>query len=164
MEFLISHQYPKDTKNIFNLLTSQEYLEKKFSAIGSENVQILECGPNKGTFIVKNQRDVQSDPPSVIKKFVKATNTLTTTDNWEITDSDKKEGTFDIQIKGMPIKMNGTLSLKPNDSGCTYDIRFNISVKIPLVGKKIAQLIKEDVQTNQEEDYMFTKEYLKAIN
>ena len=121
---------------VFNLLTNRDYLEKKFVATGSQNIQILECGHNDNTFTIKNIRDVESDPPAAIRKFVKATNTLTTTDNWEMTDDIEKKGTFEVDVKGLPIKMKGDLALKPNDKGCTYEIIFNVS-DIPSVWRSI---------------------------
>lgn len=160
MGFTVKHSYSTDANTLFKTFTDKEYLVKKFEACGATNVTIEKCEENNGEFLIVCTRDVPSNPPGFAKKFLKSTNTITETDVWQITDGDVRNGTFTIDIKGAPIKVNGTLKITADGDGCANEIETNVKVSIPLIGGKIAKFVEEDTKNSLDEDYKFTKGYV----
>ncbi|OQY11326.1 MAG: hypothetical protein B6I31_05120, partial [Desulfobacteraceae bacterium 4572_19] len=132
-------------------------LVKKFEACKATNVTIDKCEEANGEFVIVCTRDVPSNPPGFAKKFLKSTNTITETDTWNVSD---KTGTFIIEIKGAPIKVNGTLAITSDGDGCVNTIETNIKCSIPLVGGKIAGFVEDDTKGSLEDDYNFTKGHI----
>jgi len=135
----------------------------KFAATGAKNITMLQCGESGGNVVIKNQRDIPSNPPAFAKKFIKGMNTVTGTDTWHSFDDDVKKGSFTLDIKGVPVKISGNLTLQPTDEGCDYIIEFMAKINIPLIGKKLGQLFEDDTRANQDDDYKFTMKYIESL-
>jgi hypothetical protein len=161
MKFTVTHAYDKDTKTVFKVLTDESYLVKKFEATGAKNIQILQCSKTGKDFVIRRQMDIPANPPELLKKFVKAMNTVVAKDTWKSFDKDVKTGVFELDIKGVPISMTGTLTLKPTKKGCDYVVEFDAKCSIPLIGGKLLSLAENDTRANQKLDYEFTKKYLE---
>lgn len=163
MKFTITHSYPKDSETVFNVLTDESYLMKKFETTGAKNIEIPVCAQKNGDFVITRKMDIPANPPGFAKKFIKAMNTVNATDTWHSFDGETKTGVFELGVKGVPASLSGTITLNPTKQGCDYVIEFEVKVNIPLIGGKIAKLIEDDTRANQALDYAFTKEYLKSL-
>ena len=161
MKFTITHAYDKDVETVFKVLTNPSYLAQKFEATGAKNIQVLECGRSGREFVIRSQMDIAAKPPELLKKFIKATNTVVAKDTWRFFDKELKTGVFEIDIKGMPITMKGVLILRPTEKGCEYIIESEAKCGIPLVGGKILAIVERDTRDNQKLDYEFTRNYLE---
>ena len=163
MKFTITHDYLQDTQTVFKVLTDESYLVRKFEATGAKNINILECRESKGRFIIRRKLDIPANPPQLLKRFVKSMNTVISTETWLSFDKDFKTGVFDLNIKGVPISMSGTIALKPTKKGCNYIIESDAKCSIPLIGGKLLSLVENDTRTNQKLDYEFTRKYLENL-
>jgi len=163
MKFTITHAYDTDTETLFKVVSDPTYLVKKFEATGAKNIQILECGPDGSGFVIRSQMDIPAKPPELLKKFIKAMNTVVAEDTWKSFDKELKTGVFEIDIKGMPITMTGFLHLRPTKKGCEYIIESEARCSIPIVGGKILSIVERDTRDNQKVDYEFTRNYLKNL-
>jgi len=163
MKFTITLAYANDTDTVFSVLKDASFLIKKFESTGAKNISIPVCEEKNNTYVITRKLDLPANPPGFAKKFVKAMNTVTATDTWHSYDGGKKDGTFDISIKGLPVSITGTLCLNPTKQGCDYIVEFDAKVHIPLIGKKIEKLIESDTRANLEMDYQFTKAYLANL-
>jgi hypothetical protein len=163
MKFTITLAYAKDTETVFKVLTDTAYLIQKFEYTGAKNISIPECGEKDNTFVVTRKLDIPANPPGFAKKFIKAMNTVTATDTWLSYDKKTKNGKFVINIKGMPVDIDGDLTLQPTKQGCEYIVDFDARVHIPLIGNKIAKIIENDTRANLAKDYDFTRKYLAAL-
>jgi len=163
MEFTIKHSYPVSVNTAFKMLTDEDYLQEKFETTGSTNIEIMKCEEEGDVFVIENKREIPANPPGFAKKFIKAKNKVVGKDIWDLSGKKTKKGTFELDIKGAPIKLSGNLALNPTKNGCDYIIDFKVKVGIPLIGGKIAKLVEADTRKNQELDYEFTIEYLKNL-
>jgi len=163
MEFTITHSYPVSVETAFKMLTDEDYLQEKFEATGATNIEIMKCKKEGDVFVIENKREIPANPPGFAKKFIKARNKVVGKDVWDLSGKKTKKGTFELDVKGAPIKLSGDLTLKPTKNGSDYIINFNVKVGIPLIGGKIAKLVEADTRKNQESDYEFTIEYLESL-
>lgn len=163
MQFTITHSYEKDTQTVFNTLTDETYLMQKFAATGAKNIKVIELGPTSEGHVVHLQMEIPSNPPEILKKFIRPMNAMTSRDVWTSTDKETKSGGFVVDIKGVPISLTGKSLLKPTNKGCDYIIEFEAKCGIPFIGGKLLSLVEKDTRANQQMDYAFTKKYLEGV-
>jgi hypothetical protein len=163
MKFTITHAYDKDTETVFKVLTDESYLIKKFEATGAKNIQILQCKQAGKEFVIHRQMDIAANPPDLLKKFLKVMNRVVAKDTWRSFDKELKTGVFEVDIKGVPISIAGTITLKPTGKGCEYIVDFDAKCSIPLIGGKLLSLVEKDTRANQKVDYEFTCKHLANL-
>ena len=66
---------------------------------------------------------------------------MTQTDEWRRNDDGSWSGTFDVDVKGAPVHISGTMSLSPVAAGPRHDVALDLQVKVPIIGGKIADLV-----------------------
>jgi hypothetical protein len=64
---------------------------------------------------------------------------------------DKGDGTygghFDVTMDGVPQKTKGSTLITSNDDGTThYEIEMDVSIKVPLIGDRIAKASKGELE------------------
>ena len=72
------------------------------------------------------------------RKVLSPTNTMVQTDTWTAAGDGSWDGTVEVEVKGAPVKMSGTMRLEPDGDDTTMHLTLSMSVKVPLVGGKIA--------------------------
>jgi len=151
--------YDISVDDLFNLLTDESFLSARYEAGGARNISINECAQDGDVFRIRWTREVPADPPGFAKKFLSEWNEMDETVEWH-SQGDAKHSTYTGSPAGaVPIEITSTGDIRPDGDGCVYDITVNVNVKIPLVGKKIAQLVETDIAKSLDTEYEFTKNY-----
>jgi len=159
MSIKVIHSYSKDTETFIKIFLDKDFIEKKYNSIGATNVSVLEHGEKDGKFIVKTQRDVAVELPNFAKKILKPTNTIIETDIWDLS-GDVKTCSFDIDSSGVPVKMNGTMTVKDTENGCENHLVIETKVNVPLIGGKIAKIVEKATNESVEAEYQYCKEHI----
>ena len=60
------------------------------------------------------------------------------TDEWRRQADGSWSGTFDVDVQGAPVHIDGTMKLVPDPDGSRHEVALDFQVKIPIVGGKIA--------------------------
>jgi hypothetical protein len=140
--------YPADPASVFAMLTDQEFQERKVGQI------------SKGAWDVRVQREGESAvivshrtlPPEVIpdafRSMVSTTVTITQTEKWGPAAPDgRRNGSIDVELSGVPVRLTGTLVLAPTpDGGCTERVDGELKAKIPLFGGKVERAAEPAVR------------------
>lgn len=144
----ISKQWtlPATPDEVYALSIDPEYQEEICEEAGalSHRSTVTEQGPGHE---VKVQRVMPSgDVPDLLKKLVGDTVDVTQIITWGARQADgSRDGTLDVSIKGQPINMKGTTSLRPDGDGTAVDVSADLKAKIPLVGGKIEKLSAPEI-------------------
>ena len=81
---------------------------------------------------------------------------MTQTDEWRRNDDGSWSGTFDVEVKGAPVRISGRMSLAPVGEGTRHEVAIELQVKVPIIGGKIADLVgKRDVQRTLDAEFAF---------
>ena len=100
--------------------------------------------------------------PGVVRKVVRGGMKITRTDLWGPLEGDHAEGTLTGSTTGLPAKITGTLSLQPDGNGAKLIIVGESTVKIPLVGGKIEDLINKMIKDMIDQETGETLEWVAA--
>ena len=142
-----NYHYDCDVDTLFDQVTNEASLKAKYESCGARNISFTQCDSSGDTRTIKWQRDMPADPPGFAKKFMSEWNTLTETLVWT-RSGDQVKGKYTGQVKGVPGSLSGDFTIKADGDGCVEVIAMGADVKVPLVGKKIAALVEEDVDKN----------------
>lgn len=154
------HVFKASFDDIYRYLTDEDFLRKKYEGVGSRNVVFSECGQDEDVFRIEWTREVPSNPPGFAKKVLSEWNKLEEIMEWSLEPDGSAHANYLCKVSGVPGDLRGEFDLRIDGGGCVEDIVMQASIKIPLLGKKIAAFVEEDVQTNLAREYDFTRRYL----
>jgi hypothetical protein len=152
--------YNQDVDTVYRFVTDPEVIRKRSEAMGEKNIkiQVDEAG---GTTTITSTREIESDLPSFAKKLFSSTNTIVERREWRDA-GDKKTCKSHIDIVGTPGKIDSNITISPSGSGCTYDIEFEVSAKVPLIRKKLEEFVAKTTAEGMRDEHEYNKRELDA--
>ena len=160
MQIAQAHQYAASIDDVVAMLRDPAATAAKYEGMGHRDVEIVECTGDTTSLRIVSSRVVDVDLPGFAKRVLKPTNTMRQTDEWRAGEG-AWEGTFAVDVKGAPVHISGTMRLVPGPGTCTHDVTIDVSVKVPLVGGKIADWAgKNDVRKTLEAEFAFGDRWL----
>ncbi|MEM7435753.1 MAG: DUF2505 domain-containing protein [Myxococcota bacterium] len=155
-----STDYTQDINTVYAFMTNPETIQKRGEALGESNirVQIDESGGMKTITIT---REVESDLPSFAKKIFNSKNTIVERQEWR-DSGDTKTCRSHIDVVGTPGQIDSNVSLSPKGGGCTYDIELDVSVKVPLIRKKLEEFVAKTALDGVRDQQEYNQRALNA--
>jgi len=163
MDVESSHTYAAPIEAILAMLRDRDTTLAKYEGMGHRNVEILDCSGDDGHLRIESSRVVDVDLPGFAKKVLKPTNTMHQTDEWRSAADGGWDGTFVVDVQGSPVHLTGTMRLTPGPDTCTEEIKVAVTVKVPLIGGKIADWAdKNDVKRTLDAEFAFGDTWVAA--
>ena len=155
MKIQVKHSLKADVGAAFKLCTELKSQEAVYAKLGGTDLRIKRGGraPNVRLEI---SRKMPANPPAAIRRFVPATNEVAHTENWA-TEGDGFAADIVVDIKGVPVRIEGTKTLQPEKGGCSVAWAFDITSAIPLLGGIIANFAGEELKQNLEDEFKVLK-------
>lgn len=127
MEISATHQYPQPPAATFAMLTDPAFLEAVCVATDPLDYSVYVEGLRTGA------RRTMKNHPS-IERFTGPTITVTDEVAWEEPDGDLRAGRTLVSVEGMPVTLNGTVTLAPSGDGTSLTYNGELTVAVPLLG------------------------------
>ena len=161
MDVVGSHTYTAPIEAVVAMLRDRDATVAKYEGMGHRNVAIVACSGDEAHVRIESSRVVDVDLPGFAKKVLKPTNTMHQTDEWTTAPGGGWDGTFTVEVQGSPVHLSGTMRLTPAPDTCTEDITVSVTVKVPLIGGKIADwAAKNDVKRTLDAEFSFGDAWL----
>lgn len=160
MEFKLKHAYKQSVDVLFKAFGTKSVLEKKYAALGARNIEIDTCKLTKSGLTTKFTREVPTNVPGLLKKFLGEWNHVTQEEHWTGTTGKHYESSFTVSFKGVPVSISGTMVLSAEGKGCTNTVVLDVTSSVPLIGKKLAEFIGETAVAEGEKEYQYLKSAL----
>jgi len=152
--------YSQDVDTVYRFVTDPEHIKKRCEASGERNVRI-QVEDSGGTKIITSTREIDSDLPAFAKKLFSATNTIVERREWRDA-GDKKTCKAHIDILGTPGTIDSNITISPNGSGCTYDIEFEVTAKVPLIRKKLEEFVAKTTAEGMRDEHEYNQRELNT--
>jgi hypothetical protein len=165
MQFNAIHDYRHPPDEVFAALTDFEAVKSKYEAIGQSEVQLVRRDEGEdGSVTLVTTRVVPLELPGFAKKVLSPKQHVTQTDVWSGADGKGlRTGTFTVEAKGTPVRLQGTLQLVPRGAkGCTNTTDVTVECKVPLIGGKIADLVAGDTRRALDHEQTWMSEHLAS--
>jgi hypothetical protein len=160
MEVKDVHRYNKGVDEVFKFFSDTKTIKAKFEGCGARNIEILECKAVKGGHLTKSSREVPADVPGVLKTFLGEWNKLIQTEKWQFKKGNIYYCDIDIDPGAVPVKMAGTLNIRPTAEGCEIDVMFSAKCGIPFIGGKLEDFVINDIKKSMDTEYKCIKKML----
>ncbi|MFD2230292.1 DUF2505 domain-containing protein [Alkalimarinus sediminis] len=157
MEVRDTHNYTQDVDTLFKYFCDSAQAQAKHEALGARNINLVKFESTDSTLNIIIEREVPADVPRAMKKFLSDWNHIKQVENWSGTPGEGYHCDISIEISGVPVTIVGTMDLAPEGSGCSNTVCLDINCGIPLVGKKLAELVASQSKTSMREEYEYVK-------
>jgi hypothetical protein len=137
--------YVADPAAVFEVLSDPEYVEEKCWATGATEAGAdVEAGVDGA--VIRTVRTLPADVPSYAKSFVGDAIDFDLTETWGPADEDgSRDGTIEGSFTGTPMKVRGTMMLRPTAEGSELQISGEIKAGVPLVGGKLESFAGKEI-------------------
>ena len=152
--------YSQDVDTVYRFVTNPDEIRKRSEAMGEKNIKI-QVDDAGGTKTITSTREIESDLPTFAKKLFSSTNTIVERREWRDA-GEKKTCKSHIDIVGTPGKIDSNITISPSDAGCTYDIEFEVSAKVPLIRKKLEEFVAKTTAEGMRDEHEYNKRELDA--
>ena len=150
----IEYELESEAGEVFVLLTDADFLSDRLVALGEDPPEVAVKKKGKGVEI-SLRRVKHLDLPAVAAKIVGGEQRFAMTETWQPSE-DGWVGEFLIDVIGAPASIAAEMELYPSEAGCIYRITHKPRVKVPLVGKKLEQILMKETEKgcDEEIDYL----------
>jgi hypothetical protein len=132
-----SHTYGAPIEAVQAMFADEAFIRGKYEGMGHREVDITQCERTDDGLVIRSTRVVEVELPGFAKRFIKPVNTMTQVDTWTDDGAGGWKGTFDVEVKGQPVHLSGTMTLTPGEGSCVHEVTMTMDVKVPLAGGKI---------------------------
>jgi hypothetical protein len=123
------------------MLADPEYVHEKVRASGALDQQVDVVPGEHGAFTVTTRRSLPTDQiPANVRGFVGSRLDVRQVEAWEGPAPDgSRRGTVVVEITGAPVRLTGTVSLRPVAGGTTLAYEGDVKAAIPLFASTVEQ-------------------------
>ena len=152
--------YTQDVDTVYQFVTDAGVIEKRSEAMGERDIKI-QIDDAGGTKTITTTRVIDSNLPGFAKKLFNSTNTIIERREWRDA-GERKTCKSHIDIVGTPGKIDSNITISPSGSGCTYDIEFEVSAKVPLIRKKLEEFVAKETMEGMRDEHEYNQRELNA--
>ena len=153
MDITATHRFTASLDEVWAMFSDPDAHVAKFERMGHTDLEVLSQEAGAEALDLTIRRKVEIEVPSVAAKFISPSNTVTSTDHWQRDGDERLSGHYEVDIKGVPAETKGTTSVVADGDGCTYTVRLEVKVKVPLVGDRIAKALRPQLEAQLGEEF-----------
>lgn len=159
MQFTQTLEYTRDSDTVIKMFGDKDYFVRKYELLNAKSFEVLEheLSGDRFSITMKVALPMSGPIPGFAKKFVGDTVTLVETDSWDLA---AKTGRIELDIKGAPVDATGAMRLTDGGPGAINTIDWTVKCSVPLVGKKLEQLIADDISAKGADDERVSNQIL----
>ena len=150
----VKFRFEQDPETVMNFVRDPDVIKRRGAALGERNVEVVVDGGR-----VTTTRTVEAEVPGFAKKVLKPTNDVLEIKEWDLAACSAR---LDVDVKGAPTRVTGTIRIVPDGTGSSYQIDYKITCSIPLIGKKIAEYADGLTAKGMREEYEWNKRELDS--
>lgn len=156
MKLTQKDEYSVDVDTVFKAFTDPEFLKARSEAIGARNISV-DVSENNGTITVKVIREMPTDAPSKLKKFIPAWSKAVQTEVWKVKPGGPYMGKAEVDTGSIPVSVKSRMKLATNGDGSLMQIQTEVKSGIPFVGGALANFVGETAQKTLDAEYEYNK-------
>ena len=145
MKHQIKVRFPANSDVVLKAFTDKDFHTGKLEQMDCPDYEVLGHSYDGKDFQVKISRKVPItvSMPGPVKKLLGGGElTIVHEDCWNVAS---KTGHVNLDIKGMPVRMACALSLVDEGDGCVYTYDWEVTAKVPLIGKLLEKTLVADL-------------------
>ena len=154
----LKFDFKQGVEDVINVLTDPDFLVERNLALGDVESD-CETEESDEEIVVRMTRQTPVELNPLLAKFFDSVQNMSMEEIWR-RDGDDWTGEYQIQIKGQPVTLSASFSLRANGKGSRYEITHRCKAKIPLVGGKIEKAVLSQTEEGATKELELAKERL----
>lgn len=153
MKLELQYSYPSDVQKVFALISDEAFRRESCEQAGATSVEVGVESDGDDRFTVRIERTIVAELPDMVKKLVGDTVSAVQVEKWGAASADgSRSAEVSVDIVGQPAQMKGTAELTPGGAGTEFTVNGDVSVKIPLIGKRIEPEVAKAITQSLDAD------------
>ncbi|MCR9089730.1 DUF2505 domain-containing protein [Algiphilus sp.] len=143
---------PKEA--VLRMLTDASFYQRKYEALGLQDISVQPTTHDNAPFAVlaRFKAHTELPLPSWAKRVLPDTIGVEQMDYWSV---DSARGGLQIHLQGTPVRISAAMGLSEEGDKVINTVQWRFDCPVPLVGKKLAEFVADDVCTKAERDHGF---------
>ncbi len=162
MKISRDHEYAHGTKAVYAMFTDADEIDAKQQALGARSIDVKECDVDEDGATVSFVRELPADVPGILGTFLQAWNTVEQSEQWRVGGDGVYIADLTVDVRGVPVTIEGTLELEPLEQGCVNHVRLDIRCGIPFVGKLLEEFVAGDTERLVADEYAYITKRLES--
>ena len=159
--FTDSHSLPVSAAQLLACYTDPAFITRKYAALGRQEVEIhrVEQDGDSCEFEVSYLEHTEHEAlPAFARKFLSSHTRIRQTARWNL---DSARGSLSLRPEG-PASMDCQMCVEDADDGCLLTLDWAIKVRVPMLGGKLEEVLKQGMQLKSRNDETVSRELLAA--
>jgi hypothetical protein len=156
------HEYRHPVRKVWAAFSDPEFYQAKFEGIGHRNVEVVSTESGDDGFSIEVSREVPLDVPGFLRGMLGEWNLLLQNERWTEAGKGVYTNELEIEARGVPAAMTGTMRLSASGKGCVNEVAITIRASVPLIGGKLEQFVSRDTEATLAAEYAFIQDYLEG--
>ena len=160
MKIKTTNRYKADVDAVFGHFTDPEFVKARAEAIGARNVHV-KVEKNGDAVVITVQREIRSDAPGALKKFVPEWSPSKQVETWKVKPGGPYLGKAAVEVEGVPVTVRSRMKLAAGkEGGSVMLIETETKSSVPLVGGKLADFAAGTAEETLKKEYEFNKKQI----
>jgi hypothetical protein len=152
--------FPAD--KVFATMTDPDYLRARLRELGGPGSELLEHEADAEHARYRLRQGLsEKDLPPIVGKVVSGDLAIERTETLN-RSGEGYAGNVTVEIKGAPATASGTMRLTPAEGGSAFEVHTDVTVRVPVFGGKIEEVVADQVRTLLDAETAFTVSWLKS--
>ncbi|EKF74840.1 hypothetical protein A11A3_06395 [Alcanivorax hongdengensis A-11-3] len=165
MKVTVDRQFDIGVDRMYEIFTSKDFFEQRFAWGKVHDYRFDAFERTAGGFLVRiiQPVSIRTDKvPGFARKLLPSRADLLTEFLWHSQDdAGPHQADYRFQLGNVPVKVSGIMRLAGDGQQCRQHTQVEVSSSVPLVGRKLVELIAPKVDDALEGDYRQTRRYLE---
>lgn len=159
MKFRMEHSLPTNADRAWTLIMSDEFATQSYAHSGTQR-EFLSREERGGLIFMRLRIVVEKPLPPLAAKVIGSSQL-----SWiqeQVIDNNKKEMKWKVLIpSAKKVQSEGVFRIEAHNNSVIRLVEGTVSVKIPLVGRKVEQHICKQLEDSYEKSAQFTIDWLR---
>lgn len=155
MEIEMEHPYEAGIDAVLRALFDKEQILARNERLGCRKVRIVDLKQDDLTakVVVERELDMKMNVPGILASVNRDWSQVRHEEHWFRKDENEWHCEFRVRIKGLPVRIKGTMQLQGDASRCRNLLSVDVYCDVPILGKQIAGVVAEDTRARIEQEY-----------
>ena len=151
------HHYTISTDELLSFFFDKAKVAEKYHHLGAQKYRLKSATMAGKNHKIDARREVPvgDEVPAALSKFIKKYNSVRQRENWTALNDGGYSCELRVDLDGMPVKVEGKMTLMPTSDGCTNNIEIQVSGSLPIVGNLAAEFVAKNIEQQLKNEYNY---------
>lgn len=158
MQLNHSFLFSQNIDSVYSCYINEDFVKAKLAFFGGRNIKVkIQILTDR--VIIESSRNVQAEPPGVLKKFASPWTRMDQKEIWKGKLGGPYTGNMSIEIDGIPVTIFGHMTLSATIDGTVAYNTTDITCNIPFFGKAITKFVAQQSEEAIAEEFEYIKNH-----